>query len=89
MNWYERYPNIVALAEWLDSEVCFFPKPADVIAFFEKPPLFDAEWELYQMWSTEKDPLRRERIIEAAMEETGPDELRAEWERETDGLEED
>ncbi len=44
--WFDDHENLVALAEWMDSEGCF-DEPSDVVAFFEKPYLFEEHWKNY------------------------------------------
>jgi len=68
-KWYETHDNLVGLAEWLNSECCYFSDAGAVIYFFEKPWKWNREYALWKLWNESKEPLFRETIVEAVFDD--------------------
>jgi len=67
MYWYDNQDNVRSLAEFLDSECCYFTDTAAVIRFFDKPWKWSREWEIFEAWlkSERDESLLRQICVEA------------------------
>jgi hypothetical protein len=49
-KWYETHDNLTGLAQWLNSECCYFSDASAVIYYMEKPWKWTREFHLWQLY---------------------------------------
>lgn len=65
--WHETADNVTNLGAWLFHQCGFFADGWDMLAYFEKPWKWTAEYEAMQRWIREPGIDQREQIVDEIM----------------------